>query len=98
MSSKTMDRRSFMGRIAITAGGGVAASVLPASLLQAGESSARVMTAACVATPRHPDSCGDWTLDDMCNAYPGYAYDVSPATPQPLQAADVADIDRMWVA
>jgi hypothetical protein len=92
-----MDRRNFLGRIAISAGGGIAASVLPASLLQAGETSARV-TAACVATPLHPDRCGDWELDDICNAYPGYAYDVSRG-PGACSAAmaGVADIDRMWV-
>lgn len=97
MDSTTMDRRSFMGRIAFTAGGGIAAAVLPASLLQAGEASTRV-TAACVATPRYPDSCGDWALDDMCNAYPGYTYDVRRASAHPLRVPDVADVDRMWVA
>lgn len=97
MDSKLMDRRNFMGRIAISAGGGIAASVLPSFLLQAGEASARVAT-ACVATPLYPDGCGDWKLDDICNAYPGYAYDVRRGSAAPAAMTDAADVDRMWVA
>jgi hypothetical protein len=94
MSSKPLDRRTFIGRIAVTAGGGVAASLLPVSLLQAGEVAACLVTPACP-----PDQCGDWALDDICNAYPGYAYDFQRiAAPRaPLMAA-VADVDRMWMA
>jgi hypothetical protein len=92
MSSKPMDRRTFMGRVAVTASGGVAVSLLPVSLLQAGE------VAAGIAMPAGPDRCGDWTLDDICNAYPGYAYDYRrTAAPRVPLAAAVADVDRMWV-
>lgn len=98
MQNKPMDRRSFMGRIVLSAGGGIAATALPASLLQAGEYMSGV-AAACVATPRQPDSCGDWKLDDMCTAYPGYAYDVrrAPGLQDP-RLTGVAAIDLLWVA
>jgi hypothetical protein len=92
MSSKPMDRRTFMGSIAVTAGGGVAASLLPVSLLQAGEITPGV------ATPRYPDPCGDWTLDDMCSAYPGYSFDFrGPEARQVAEIRGFAAIDRMWV-
>jgi hypothetical protein len=98
MDTAPMDRRSFIGRIAISAGGGLATSVLPASLLHAGEAASDVIS-ACVATPPCLDSCGDWTLDDMCSAYPGYSYDVRGAgVSEPPLLAGVADVDRMWVA
>lgn len=98
MDSKLMGRRNFMGRLAAGASGGLAASVLPMSLLQAGEASAHA-TAACAATPPHADRCGDWKLDDICNAYPGYAYDVTRVSGACSEAtAGVADVDRMWVA
>lgn len=98
MDSRMMDRRNFMGRIAISAGGGIAASVLPVSLLQAGESSARVAAASKV-TPQLADRCGDWKLDDICNACPGYSYDARPGSGACFEAmAGVADVDRMWVA
>lgn len=88
-----LDRRSFMGRIALSAGGAAAASVLPVSLLQARE------VCAAVAAPGHPDSCGDWTLDDICTAYPPYASDIRRSSvPHAEPTAEVAEADRMWVA
>ena len=97
MDSMLMGRRNFMGRIAISAGGGIAASVLPVSLLQAGETSSQVTT-PCATPPLYPDGCGDWKLDDICNACPGYAYDVRRGSgAHAALAAAVADVDRMWV-
>jgi hypothetical protein len=93
MNSTPMDRRTFMGRIVVSASGAGVACLLPASLLQAGEA------CALVGASSWPDPCGDWTLDDICNAYPPYAFDIrrSVTTQAPLQAL-VADIDRLWVA
>lgn len=88
-----LDRRSFLGRIAISAAGASAASVLPVSLLQARE------VCAAVAPRGYPDPCGDWMLDDICNAYPPYASDIrrSPVL-HAMPTAALADADRMWVA
>ena len=58
-----LDRRAFLGRVAVSVGGVAIASTLPVSLLEASP-------AACTAF----DPCGDWTLDDMCGAYPPYAF------------------------
>lgn len=58
-----LDRRAFLGRIALSVGGVAVASALPVSLLEASPS-------VCTAF----DPCGDWTVDDMCGAYPPYAF------------------------
>jgi hypothetical protein len=58
----TFDRRSFLNGFALSVGGVAVATALPVSLLQA--------SPACLAH----DPCGDWTLDDMCAAYPPYAF------------------------
>ncbi len=89
----TTDRRSFLGRIAISTGGAVLGSMLPVSLLQARE------VCAAMAVPGYPDPCGDWTLDDICNAYPPYATDIRRApVPHATPTAQAAEADRMWVA
>jgi hypothetical protein len=61
-SSFAPDRRSFLAQAAFCVAGVAGGSVLPASLLQA--------SSACIAV----DACGDWQLDDICNAYPPYAF------------------------
>src|SRR5688572_11935757 len=87
------DRRQFLVRIAITAGGSAVASLLPASLLQA-----HGVCAVVEPGPVH-EPCGDWTVDDMCNAYPGYAYDFRHvSTPAASLMANVADADCQWMA
>jgi hypothetical protein len=92
-----MHRRRFLGRIAVTVGSGLVTTLLPASLLHAASTSN--LLPANAAMPRCPDNCGDWTLDDMCNACPGYTYDMKAARMwQPSRVAGVADVDRMWVA
>jgi len=58
----TLDRRAFLNRIAVSVGGMVVAAAVPVSLLQA--------SPVCSAH----DPCGDWTIDDMCGAYPPYAF------------------------
>ncbi|HUG73012.1 MAG TPA: hypothetical protein VMK82_06300 [Steroidobacteraceae bacterium] len=93
LSIAPLDRRAFMCRVVWTAGSAVTAALLPVSLLEAGE------VCAAVATPQYPDPCGDWTVDDMCSAYPPYAYDIRPGTLRhaPL-TAQVAAADQAWVA
>jgi hypothetical protein len=91
-SRMPMDRRAFMVNFGITAGGAAVTGLLPVSLLQAGE--------ACRAATlqSYPDPCGDWTLDDICNAYPPYAFDIrrSVNCHAPLTAR-VAAADQAWV-
>jgi hypothetical protein len=97
MDTAPMHRRSFLGRIAITTGGGLVTALLPASLLHAAATPNRIF--ACVATPPRPDSCGDWSVDDICSAYPGYTYDMNAGrSSRPSRVAHVADVDQMWVA
>jgi hypothetical protein len=56
--------------------------------------------AAClVDASAWPDPCGDWQLDDICNAYPPYS--LHPSTPVPVAAplsASIAPADAHWVA
>jgi hypothetical protein len=93
ISIAPLDRRAVMGRIAWPAGSAATAVLLPVSLLEAGE------VCAAVATPQYPDPCGDWTVDDMCSAYPPYACDIRRGTLRhaPL-TAQVAPADQAWVA
>jgi len=86
-----MDRRRFLGSIVVTAGGAAVTSLAPVSLLQARQAGAAV--AAC----GYADPCGDWTVDDMCNAYPPYAFDIRRAVAPHVPAVAVADADRQWV-
>ena len=94
MSNSRMptDRRAFLVNIGVTAAGTAVAGLLPVSMLQAGE--------VCrVAMPlEYPDPCGDWTLDDICGAYPPYAFDIrrSVTSHAPL-TAQVAAADQAWV-
>lgn len=71
-----IDRRAFLGRIVVTAGGVAIGAALPVSLLEA--------SPACLPL----DPCGDWTVDDMCLAYPPYAFrrdsDVRRTRQQPV--------------
>jgi hypothetical protein len=60
--NEPLGRRAFLGRIAVSVGGVAVASALPVSLLEA--------SPACL--PHDP--CGDWQLDDVCGAYPPYAF------------------------
>jgi hypothetical protein len=89
----TLDRRRFLGQVTITVGGAALGAVLPVSLLQAAP-------AAClVDASMWPDPCGDWQLDDICNAYPPYS--LHPAPPVPAVAGMSAvgkPADSHWVA
>ena len=87
------DRRRFLGQVTMTAGGVVLAGLAPASLLEAAP-------AAClVDASLYPDACGDWTVDDMCSAYPPYAFNTGPSTPHTVgQINTVAGADHHWVA
>jgi hypothetical protein len=73
-----LDRRAFLGRVALSVGGVAVASALPVSLLEASP-------AAC----GFQDPCGDWTVDDMCNAYPPYAFRRDADQPRSPPAAPV---------
>ena len=55
-------RRAFLSQVMLSVGGIAVASALPVSMLQA--------SPVCIAR----DLCGDWQLDDMCSAYPPYAF------------------------
>lgn len=92
MNGISLDRRAFLGRITVTAGGIAVAALAPVSLLQASEAS---RFPACV---RH-DPCGDWQLDDMCAAYPPYSFHAAPVVPQSeYLMAHVEPIDSAWVS
>lgn len=85
-------RRRFLGQITLTTGGLAVWGLAPASLLEA--SGVRL-----VCTTAFHDPCGDWTLDDMCNAYPPYAFRTPAAVPhtRPAQLA-AAGADWHWLA
>ena len=85
----SLPRRQFLGGITITVGGSLMAGLLPFSLLQAAP-----LTKVCVPL----DPCGDWHVDDMCLAYPPYAFCIDSGVPQgqPLTVS-VAPADRHWI-
>jgi hypothetical protein len=93
MQHLDLHRRRFLGTITLSIGGAAAGTLLPVSLL-------RAAPAAClVDASRHADPCGDWQLDDICNAYPPYSLHVNapvPAAEIPGAAAHPAD--SHWIA
>jgi hypothetical protein len=83
------DRRVFLGQVTLSVGGAVVAALLPMSLLQA-----KTVGPAC----GFHDPCGDWTVDDMCAAYPPYAFRIDADLPRHARmTARVEPIDQMWV-
>ena len=84
--ASVFDRRAFLGRFTLTLGGAVVASALPGSFLQAAP-----VGLACT----FHDPCGDWHVDDMCAAYPPYAFRVEAGVPSSgRMTAQVAPIDQ----
>jgi hypothetical protein len=85
----SLQRRQFLGGMTVTVGGSLVAGLLPASLLQAAP-----LTRVCVPL----DPCGDWQVDDMCLAYPPYAFRIDSGVPQAQSLkADAAPADRHWI-
>lgn len=91
---ESLGRRRFLGQVTLTVGGvalaGVSlAGIAPVSLLEAAP-------ACLVNAAAYPDACGDWTVDDMCGAYPPYAFDTGAARPHTVPALG-AGADRYWI-
>lgn len=87
-----LPRRQFLGQVTLSFAGVALGSLAPVSLLQAAPAACLVDASA------WPDACGDWQLDDMCNAYPPYAEPVRPAAVGVTPPAAHAAIDAHWVA
>jgi hypothetical protein len=89
-SDRALNRRAFLGQMSLSMGGVAVATLAPISLLEAAP--------MCAVSAELADPCGDWTVDDMCMAYPPYAFAVppAPAHTQPMTTG-VSDIDRYWV-
>jgi hypothetical protein len=88
--SSVFGRREFLGRFTLTVGASLVAAALPVSLLQAAP-------AGLACTFRDP--CGDWHVDDMCAAYPPYAFRVDAGVPSAgRMTAQIAPIDQYWVS
>jgi len=82
------DRREFLCRMTLTAGGAALAAWLPVSLLQA----APVAVVAC-----QRDACGDWQLDDICIAYPPYSLHMKSPAPPAVATAPGDPADEHWI-
>jgi hypothetical protein len=80
-------RRRFLGQVTLTVGGVAVSGV---SLLEAAPATCLVHSAA------YPDACGDWTVDDMCGAYPPYAFDTGASQPHTVPVPG-AGADRYWI-
>jgi hypothetical protein len=82
----SFDRRQFLGSTVFTLAGVAAGAALPVSLLQA--------SPACL----RGDPCGDWTLDDICGAYPPYAFrrDADHPRTAALPAFQVDPLDALF--
>lgn len=83
----SLQRRRFLGQMALTVGGLAVSGV---SLLEAAPAACLVNSAA------YPDACGDWHVDDMCSAYPPYAFNTGASQPHTVPMPD-ASADRYWV-
>jgi hypothetical protein len=90
LAQMTLDRRSFLGQMTLSIGGVAVACMTPVSLLQAAP-------LCLINAAAYPDACGDWMVDDMCMAYPPYAFAIPPAPPHTQPLMGVSDIDRHWV-
>jgi hypothetical protein len=85
------DRRRFLGQVTLSLGGVALGGLVPVSLLEAAP-------AACLVDASiYPDPCGDWQLDDMCGAYPPYAFNTGPARAHTLPSDFEAGADRHWI-
>jgi hypothetical protein len=87
-----LNRRAFLGGIGLSVGGVAFGAAAWPSLLEAAP-------AACwVNAADYPDACRDWQLDDMCAAYPPYAFVTGavPAHTRPVVAANLG-ADWHWV-
>jgi hypothetical protein len=95
-TSLNPDRRQFLGQLTLAVGGialsGVAlARIAPTSLLAAAP-------ACLVDAAAYPDPCGDWSVDDMCGAYPPYAFDTGAARPHSVPLpGDAVGADHHWI-
>jgi hypothetical protein len=83
----SLERRRFLGQVALTVGGVAVSGV---SLLEAAPAACLVNSAA------YPDACGDWHVDDMCGAYPPYAFNTGASQPHTVPLHD-AGADHHWV-
>jgi hypothetical protein len=89
-----MDRRQFLGQVTITLSGAALGGLLPVSQLRAATPAACLVDASA-----WPDPCGDWRLDDICNAYPPPSLHLEPAVPGEMRmSAPVQPVDLHWVA
>jgi hypothetical protein len=98
MSGQSLNsqRRQFLGQVTLAVGGmalsGVSlARIAPGSLLAAAPS-------CLVDAATYADPCGDWTVDDMCGAYPPYTFDTGVARPHSMPVAgDAVGADHHWI-
>jgi hypothetical protein len=89
--SKFMGRRTFLTQAGWCVSGAALSGAIPSALFAVTPGACYVNAAA------YPDTCGDWTVDHVCSAWPPYSFDTGPAPPHtsPLQAAVLAD--QYWV-
>jgi hypothetical protein len=77
--SRGLDRRTFLGRLTLTAGAVVAGQFVSLSIARAaggkGSGAAAQQGAAAAAE-------GDWHVDDICGHWPRYAHPIPFAQPQ----------------
>ncbi len=90
------DRRQFLGQLTLAVGG---IALSGASLARIAPGSLLAAAPAClVDAAAYPDACGDWTVDDMCGAYPPYAFDTRAARPHSVPlAGDGVAADHHWI-
>lgn len=87
----SIERRRFLGGISLSFAGVAAGGMVPVSLLQAAPQCVVLATGA-------TDPCGDWQLDDMCLAFPPYAFRTGAIPPHTQPAAlDAFGADWHWV-
>jgi hypothetical protein len=76
-ASLQLDRREFLGHMILAIGGASIAAMIP-------------FTPADATTPAQP---GDWSIDDMCGAYPPYSHPIPFGRPQAVSDRLMAHAD-----
>jgi hypothetical protein len=96
----TLDRRTFLGRLTLKAGGIVAGQFVSLSIARAvGTRGAAQALGAPGAPGKGPQDAG-WHVDDICGHWPRYAHPIPFAQPQsaPVLWENGDPIDRVFLS
>jgi hypothetical protein len=80
--SNGLDRRTFLGRLTLTAGAVVAGQFVSLSIARAARGKGSAAAAQQGAAAAAAAAEGDWHVDDICGHWPRYVHPIPFAQPQ----------------